>query len=270
MVELPKSRYDVAQAQYKVEQIRFPLMYAVLGKQQEGGIYANSFEEPSSFFVYNRFGFCQFFGENRNVDFNRTLHSLIFTDSGFPVKYLLWYNPETKWHQFAQESALKESYKLRMRTQFRLNSERFKRINQERPKPGRLELKTINSQTGLQEAGVFQLDLSNRFWNSAQDFLQHGLAILGYWDEQPVTICYSATTAARLAEVDVATLEGYRGKGLATFVTLAFNELSLRNGLTPNWDCFDENKASYHLALTTGFEAIHQYPFLSIYREFTN
>jgi RimJ/RimL family protein N-acetyltransferase len=117
----------------------------------------------------------------------------------------------------------------------------------------------------------FGLHLESRFWSSKKDFLDHAMPV-GLMDEngQPAAVCYSAANSSGLAEIDIYTAENYRKKGLGKLATSLFINECIQHDLTPNWDCFAENKGSFNLAICMGFTAVRAYNFLSIFTKNEN
>ncbi len=73
-----------------------------------------------------------------------------------------------------------------------------------------------------------------------------------------------------VAEIDVATLPDFRMKGFAKLVVGRFVDYCLDNGITANWDCFEDNLGSLKTAEHLGFKFIRSYNFLSIFNKTRN
>jgi RimJ/RimL family protein N-acetyltransferase len=113
----------------------------------------------------------------------------------------------------------------------------------------------------------FNLQLDGRFWNSKNDFLDYGYGIIVYNRKAvPVSLCYAACVVDNIAEIDIATLPEFRGKGYATLAAREFLRLSQSKSIQANWDCFVDNTFSLRIAQKLNFKEMGEYNFLSIYR----
>ena len=71
--------------------------------------------------------------------------------------------------------------------------------------------------------------------------------------------------ANNISEIDIATLNDYKKKGLAKIIAEEFIEDSIRRNISANWDCFEENTPSLRTAESLKFTRLREYLFLSIY-----
>ena len=97
-------------------------------------------------------------------------------------------------------------------------------------------------------------------WASIDDFLSNGLGFAVLDGDQIASACTSVLASRQKMEIDVHTAEAYRGQGLATICASAFIDTCLQRGAQPNWECFWDNEASFHLALKLGFTPLSDYP----------
>ena len=106
------------------------------------------------------------------------------------------------------------------------------------------------------------------FWKSWHSFNNDSIVS---WlcdnDGTPVSFCYAAVIANGVAEVDVFTVESYRGLGLAKLVTNHFIEQAFQKNLKVSWDCFEDNLASSQLAKEIGFYQTFEINFLSLFKK---
>ncbi len=249
--------------------IDFPLIRSVIEKIQDGWIYVDDSQAPNNAIVITKFGFVFLFGDPENEDFNDGINRLLSTDPHTDAvpSYLLWYDPPQYW-QDRFLSLSPNIVKARDRQRFAFRPERFGGCRTSmNTLPGEFTVARID-RPFLRGTAQFNLDLTSRFWGSEEDFLNKGLGYCVLANHVPVSICYAAcVTRDRVAEIDVATLEQYRGRKLATFATAAFLEHCIRFHIEPSWDCFAYNKASYNLAVTLGFEPDCNYQFYTINRQ---
>jgi GNAT superfamily N-acetyltransferase len=128
---------------------------------------------------------------------------------------------------------------------------------------GALRLRPLDQQL-IPEVDKLGLNVASRFWSSASDLLESGLGTcLVAPDDSVASVCYASCVAGNLAEVDIATREDQRGRGLASVVAREFVRQCRRRQIVPAWDCFTANQASVKLALSLGFVELVRYPLYS-------
>lgn len=237
----------------------FPLIGAVIQNQQRGQVFVDQPGSPASAVVITGFGFMSFLGTDQNEDFNSGLASLLSDTTRIKPAYLLWYAPPAAWRQ-RLDALVPEPVRCRERARFEFRAELADFIHHVPSCPDGFELKRINEEL-LPKAEELGTNLSSRFWSSATDFLTHGLGVGLVKDGKVVSLCYAASVAGGLAEIDIVTAPEFRGSGLATLVAQHFIRESLREGITPTWDCFTGNLASYKLAEKLGFIPVRTYSF---------
>ena len=98
-------------------------------------------------------------------------------------------------------------------------------------------------------------------WGSLEKFLSRGY---GYCviDEKANSLAswgVIGNIARSCAELGIDTMEEYRPKGFATYVTNQMISISSRKKLTPHWYCFQNNTASVKLAEKLGFQKIQDF-----------
>ena len=97
-------------------------------------------------------------------------------------------------------------------------------------------------------------------WSSIDDFLTHGIGYAVMKEGQLASYCYSVFSSQEAVEIDVQTIENFRGLGLATLVCSTLMQASILKGKKPNWECFKDNSSSLKLAERLGYSAKHEYP----------
>lgn len=243
---------------YLQEGIFFPLIASVLIGSQKGNVYTNSQSTPTSFFVEHKFGFSQIFGETDSFFLDALYQHL--TERKFIVPKIRLYAP--RHHAFLLGCA-----ELSERCQFRLKHVKS-------PSRGdngggdNVKIVEINAENIREIDQALGLDLSFRFWDSEENFLEHGMGQAVKCNDKFVSVCYAAAVAEQIAEIDVATLPEFRKRGFAACACSAFITKCLERGITPNWDCFTNNKGSLRLAESLGFEKYGEpYPFFTLAKE---
>ena len=237
----------------------FPLIGAVIQNQQRGQVFVDQPGSPASAVVITGFGFMSFLGTDQNEDFNSGLASLLADTTRIKPAYLLWYAPPAAWRQ-RLDALLPEPVRCRERARFEFRAELADFIHHGSRSPHGFELKRINEEL-LPKSEELGTNISSRFWSSGADFLKHGLGVGLVKDGKIVSMCYAACVDGGLAEIDIVTAPEYRGSGLGTLVARQFIKECLHDGVTPTWDCFTGNLASYKLAERLGFVSVRTYPF---------
>jgi GNAT superfamily N-acetyltransferase len=240
----------------------FPLIRAVLAGCQDGDILADDDQQPTVVLVVTKFGFTYAFGEEADEEQWRDLVGTLFTHENLKNRYLLWYDPPPLC-RYVLTTLQGEVARQRTRIRFKFDSKCWDNEFQDEGLSARGEVRKVGRQT-LAKLSRFTLDIGARFWRSEQEFLDQGFGFVAEIDDEVASICYSACVVNGMAEIDVATLENYRGQGLAGAVCQAFIGHCRRERITPTWDCFDYNKASCRLATRLGFEEVKRYPFYTL------
>ncbi len=265
MRELKEHDFSRVLSLYSKADIDFPLIRAVIENKQTGRIWVDRNDEPSNAIVCTKFGFTYLFGGGNNEKFDSEIEKLVFEDSSFRIKYLLWYSPSKAW-QKKMDLMPDDIAKKRKRIQLKFNREKFNRfVSQKSVLPKGVFLRRLNVRL-IEKTSAFNLDLENRFWNSANDLVRNGFGFCVLQNDEIASLCYSACVVNGISEIDVATLHKYRRLGLATIAASAFIKYSIENDIIPNWDSFDYNEASLKLARRLGFEERVKYPFYSVNR----
>lgn len=236
----------------------FPLIEAVRQGKQEGAVFNI---DSSCRLIVHKSGFaylthCHTTGKECILDF---FHRQIQIPQYFHL-----YNPPAELYATIRTDN-RFGIKYRKRAQFRFLENQLH--------PGSRVIGSNGHFTAQIDAGnyehhrPFELQLESRFWNSKNDFLDNGYGIFVYNREAvPVSLCYTACIVDHIAEIDIATLPEFRGKGYATLAALEFIRLSQSRNIHANWDCFIENTASLRLAQKLNFREMGTYHFLSIYK----
>ncbi|MEI2397923.1 MULTISPECIES: GNAT family N-acetyltransferase [Paenibacillus] len=97
------------------------------------------------------------------------------------------------------------------------------------------------------------------YWESADVFLQQGLGCYAEYNNQVVSLCFSAFIAKETHAIDIETLEGYRGRNYGTAVATALLQEFRRKGILPYWDCTPENTGSIRIAQAIGMKPDFDY-----------
>lgn len=236
---------------YEKQEINFSLIAAVVEGTQKGQILQNREINPAHFFVINKFGFCQEFFSEFDENFFEITKKLILKKE---YKKLRCYSPTEKIKifldslDFAQKSERIQFGHVLIAKKINLTTEfKFEKINKN-------NIKLID----------FGLDLSNRYWNGEQDFIDNANAIAAFDYDKPIGVCYSAGNGLNKAEIDIFIDENYRKKGLGYILGSKFIEECLKKQIIPSWDCYSNNINSINLAKKLGFEEKFKYDYYNI------
>ncbi len=239
---------------------KFPLVGAVMEKKQYGIVYVDNNINPQIVFIIHKAGFSYLYNNVARIDYEQLINFLI-SEKDIPVYFHL-YDPPKELINYSLGNE-KLGVKVRNRIQLRYNR---KDIDVERYRPeGPVIAKNIDKEN-FDSLDIFDLQLSNKFWSSREDFLKEGYGFfLTNEENYPIAMCYSTCISNNLAEVDIITRQEYQRLGLAKYAAALFIAKGLKKNIITNWDCFEENKGSLKTANKLGFEEIKKYSFLSLY-----
>lgn len=259
MIELGKKSYGGLYQNYIVSDFFFPLIGAVLLDEQDGVVYVDNLSSPTQAYIEHAFGFAQIIGRPV-AHFEQQLKKYLLDDKLFtPAKVRLYgsYVPD-----FLTDHDYDSLRSWRQR--FSISGNNI--INQEA-----LSLAMDSHLTICDPDNNNIGDIDNafgvvsRFWRNADDFIRQSNAVVILFDKQPVSICYSAATANHCAEIDVLTLQEYRGKGIGRLAVMHFIKQCFEQSIQPLWDCFTNNAGSMMLCKSAGFTAPREpYPLYTI------
>ena len=244
-------------SKFKIDYTSFPLINSVLNGSQEGKI----FSENEIYFIFHKSGF-SYLVENENVNYQDIFNFFVYSKELPPYFHIYDANPEL----ILASSKNSDHVTGRVRKRIQLNISKDPLAIDNTLPPG-FSVSKIDA-IGFEKLSVFNLSLGYKFWKSERDFLENGFGfIINNENDLPVSICYSACLANNIAEIDVATLPEYQKKGLAKLVVSEFIRFCFNNGITANWDCFEDNLSSLNTARRLGFRDIFTYNFLSIFNK---
>jgi len=237
--------------------IRYPTINAVISNKQNGFVYSD--DRQDNLFICAKHGWSLLIAKDdhhigvlfeflkRNLDIPDYIH--LYPPNEFIINYL-----EGNWTK----------YKIRERCQLRYLQTLSKATNPDL-NTSNFKLKKIQ-EVKYSKFDIFGLDLNKRYWQSKEDFIENAIGVCLLNEEgDPVAICYSICIVDQVAEVEIIVLPEYRGKRFGRILTNAIIELAIENGLTPHWDAFTANVASFELAKNVGFTAINTYNLVSIF-----
>jgi len=237
----------------------FPLINSVVLGKQEGKIFSTG----NNFFIIHKSGFSYFTYDDGFDEYDALLNFFIRSKE-IPAYFHVYDAPQKLSDACIKNNELVNT-KNRNRIQLKFTGQQMVSITEGIPEGYYLKRITKEEMPLLT---VFNLDIANKFWKSAEDFLQNGFGYCMFSAlHEPASICYSACIAGNVAEIDVATLQPYQQKGLARQAVTSFINYCIENNLIANWDCFEDNVGSLKTANSSGFKKVFNYHFLSIYNK---
>lgn len=236
----------------------FPIIQSVIDGLQQGSIFINS---QNDCWVLHKAGFSEVFLKNDDgtewIDF-------IAGNMKLP-QYFHVYNPDAKLINYLQ--LRNETFNTRVRERIQLSYENKSPLKDSINALDDCFTLSKVTNNNFESLSVFNLDLESKFWNSKEEFIKHALGVVvSNKEDMPVSLCYAAAVADQRAEIDVVTLDNYRGKGLAKTVVNSFINSCMANNLLPNWDCFVDNISSISTAKSFNFGIKNNYKFISIFK----
>ena len=237
----------------------FPIINAVVEGNQDGNIY----NLPDCIIVMHKCGFAYCEPKSREVNYNNVVE-YILKQNDLPAYFHVYDAPLALVEAFTTHKAT-YNLKERKRIQLKFSGGQQRLERKLLPEGFVVEPITINNINAL---SIFNLQLEDKFWRSAEDFLQHGFGYAVFSkDGAAAALCYAASIAGNEAEIDVATMPDYRQQGLAKIAVGQFLQHCIKNNISPNWDCFEDNIGSLRTAKSLGFEKYFCYTFLSVFKK---
>ena len=242
MVKLQPSESAFVYELYKTQTTFFPIIAGVIRGIQDGVIYCNRLKSPSAFYVEHCFGFAQIFGSTDD-HFLEGLREYLVIKKSFEGNKVRLYTPkEPKFLRnpiFDNIRAERQRFVIKdfdLRIPVALPSIKLRALR-------RKDIPFLNP----------ELTDVSRFWRSIEDFTANSFAVVAWQESKSLAICYSAATISGKAEIDVATSENCRRRGIGKAVVTAFIDKCRAEKIIPLWDCFTNNLGSMSLAKSCGF-----------------
>jgi len=227
--ELGEDRYDSLREKTLKT---FPLMAAVLEKNQSGAVFASGEADPRTVFIISRSGFSFLYTADPELDYGAFCRFLVETPA-IP-QYLHIYDAPSGLSDYVRVRPEEFGIKLRTRIQLQYRKEE---ISPEAFRPA-MEADAFEiGDDNMASIGPLGLDIESKFWDSKAHFI----------------------------EIDILTAPDHQKKGLAKYATALFIRQGLQKGIRTNWDCFEDNAGSLHTALALKFTAVKNYPLLSLF-----
>ncbi len=260
MIELSKDRYSVL-LEY-VMRIPFNMLMArsVIAGHVGGRVFADSFDEPKSFYIVHPYGMTYLCGKSDTDSFNKGL-TAYFEGNSFERQREEWLQAYPRdWDIFMDKLVGKNIAVRYNRINFKFDKERFYegylRVDKAR-------FKIISTPADM----LFEIKGSvvpKYYWDSPQQFVERAKAFSVIIDGEPVSTAFTSAIHDNQLEIGIETKKEYYGRGLAYLVCAKLIEYCLENGLEPVWSCRLENTASYSLSNKLGFYETLRMPYYHI------
>jgi RimJ/RimL family protein N-acetyltransferase len=263
MVELHPDQYSCTWTLFKQMDTCIPLQ-GVLEKRHPARIFVDQFPNPTSAFVWNRWGYFYLGGDPGRQEFHTAITKLMgeqllpdskaLGQSGF----ILW--PDSPDWKPVISNLLSGRFPIQIfRRTFSFDPATFYEWRYTRPKiPPGFTLKLIDSDL-LERSPDVAFEILSA-WESLDTYLRDGIGVCLLEGDRLASVCFSMFTGAGAAEANVFTVEKYRQRGFATLTSAGFIDACLRRSLQPNWECFWDNLPSKKLAENLGFKAQEDKP----------
>lgn len=230
------------------------IMVAVLSGHTRGRIFTPSATNLGSAFVYDN-GFCVLAGAQPDAAFAQAcLHWL---QAPGQQAFFILYPGHAGWEPVIDPGLVGAVDKV-ARVGFSFDPGLFAARRRDCPLPPDHHLAPMDAAL-LRQLSDGPYPFAAGMWASHAQFERDGLGFCVVHQGRVAALCYSVFVNGLRHDIDICTFDGYRRRGLARAVATAFIDACLRRGLTPGWDCFEHNRASYALALSLGFTPRHQF-----------
>ncbi|MFX1513825.1 MAG: GNAT family N-acetyltransferase [Promethearchaeota archaeon] len=261
LYELKKREYQKVTPIVKGAHFDFVIESLVAGRYP-AKFYVDDIQHPNSIFVLEALSNYYFAGEEKNIEFNKSVEKLI-VDSIIPEAiihqnlYFKVYYSSNNW-----QSILHEVFKDRLPVIRERRIQTFEEIKIPDWKDQVLEgyhIKQIDekllARTYLKNVHSV-IEEINSMWRSLNDFLKYGFGFCMIKEEKEViSWCTSEYVSEGKCGIGIATIEReYKNKGFATLTATAFVDYCHKNHISPYWESWKENSPSLRVAEKVGFQ----------------
>ncbi len=271
MIELKKQDYHKASKSLKKVTFNSLFARAAVEGHVSGKIFADSQDEPTTFYVIHPYGMTLLFGSHRNKNFNEAFKDHSLNKNGLRNTFEWMQAYPDNWdntlkalygNQFITSSDNSENIdsgivELNTRVNFQFNPQNYIELKKNLISLNGTITRTTEKEFNEMEGSV----IPSKFWDNAKDFLANGIGFSCYLEGQLACTAYSSCRMDNMLELGMETIPKFRGKGIALHTCSKLIEYCLENDLEPIWACRLENIGSYNLAKKLGFEPTLQLPY---------
>jgi hypothetical protein len=231
----------------------FPITQSVISGSQNGSV----FQFGQNYFILHKAGFSSLI-HSTNC-FEELLE--LFRSECIPEYFHLYNSPEVLIEKLKE---LSSEFSFKIRTRIRLEYISKDLLNVNKIDGFIVEKVSSSNFDHFQELGLM---LDSKFWNSKDDFISGARGVVATDNKgNPVSICYAASLSNQKAEIDVLTVDKFRGMGLAKLLVSNFVNNCISDKIIASWDCFEDNFGSINTALSLKFLECKKYNFLSLFK----
>jgi RimJ/RimL family protein N-acetyltransferase len=253
---------------------------AVLLGHVKGTVLTEDVPDPSVVYVRHSYGMSVLCGEPRTSAFRDAIFAHLLNESGERKSLELLQASPASWHteirtalgdrllRFenrpdekldpAQKQAMENGKVVEWgRLNYRFDRSDFEKLELP-PLPEGYRVQRV----GLEAYSPWQGSVIPRFfWNTPEDFQNHGVGFGVYEDGELKCIAFSSWILEGVLELGIETAASARKQGLATHACAALIRHSLELGLEPVWSTRHDNYGSQALAERLGFRRTLQVPY---------
>lgn len=219
-----------------------PVIYSSLNGQYQGELFVDCEENPQVAILFTPFAFHFVTGNPEIKDVETCVGKMIFKEYLISKyqKEAIFFSPNEVWNNILDKifngyNGIKETRNI-----FSLNKNKFYELRQEIIQDTQVTIKT----------SVEKDDLSSTEFPISRLYLQ----------DTCVSFCAGFMLGQQHAEINIETLEDFRGKGYAKKVAFDLVNTLLDQDIEPDWCTWPYRKASSKLAEAIGFELKSQIP----------
>lgn len=228
---------------------------AVVSDDAPGAVFADRARSPSTFYVVHGYGMSLLLGSTGAPDLDDAVAAHVLARERTEIEWLQisstdWATPLAK---------LSPALERDTRVNFAFSAAAYRRRRPSVVSPAHAIARVDRSAFAMSGSVV-----PRAFWRDADSFLARGAGFAVMAGGRPVSIAFSSFVTSSQLEIGIETLEGFRGRGLATHACVALIDDCLARGLEPVWACRLGNTASHRLAEALGFVAVRWGPYFRL------
>jgi len=271
MILLDKNEYYKLTESLKKVTINNLFARSVIENCVEGKVYVDDGDHPQTFYILHPYGMSLLFGDCHNKEFNESFreYSLNTKKTQDNYEWIQAFPPE--WDivlaGLFNDSMIKSSdnieteregfIELNTRINFKFNQQKYFENKEKQITPDIKIIPTDKQIFNEMKGSVVPI----YFWDSADDFFNHGAGFSLFYNDKLASTAYSAYVLDNKLEIGIETVEEFRGKGFAKQTCSALIDYCIENEYEPVWGCRIENTGSYKLAQKLGFEPCAEIPY---------
>ncbi len=219
-----------------------PVIYSHLEGQYQGEFIFDNEQSPQVVILFTPFDFHYIAGNAEMDDVVNVVEKMIFEQylCKNNKKEAIVFGPSREWNQVLDQVFKRHQGIIDSRMIFKLNKEKYQKQLNDRQINDNLDYKLI-------------------FEKEQDSQLDYPIARV-YVEDQGVSFCSGFMLGKGHAEINVETLETYRGNGYAKEAAFTLIDYLLKSSIEPDWCAWPYRKASHQLAISLGYELSEEIP----------